>query len=278
MKAAGGTEHLVEFRLELGLPVWTYEIGGTTIEKRVIMPHGQNTVHLRYRLLAGGPVRLLLRPSIQFRSYEAPVTQPAAQSYSFNAAGARYEISGGPELPCLRMLIHGERAALTLDERQMLTVPYETERSRGYEAVGSLWSPGYFRAHLISERHHARGVERAVGTRFLALGPADAERAEHERRRKLLVIGRSVVEDRLAAELVLAADQFIIAPADASRRRRARARGEGQEVPHRDRGYHWFTDWGRDTMISLEGLTPTTGRIARPRIPQTFGHYVRAKV
>jgi predicted glycogen debranching enzyme len=41
-------------------------------------------------------------------------------------------------------------------------------------------------------------------------------------------------------------------------------------------GYHWFTDWGRDTMISLEGLTLCTGRQREAGyILRTFGHYVR---
>ena len=57
------TEHLVEFRLELGLPVWRYDLHGTIIEKHVLMPHGQNTVHVGYSLLQGdGPVRMSLRP------------------------------------------------------------------------------------------------------------------------------------------------------------------------------------------------------------------------
>ena len=41
-------------------------------------------------------------------------------------------------------------------------------------------------------------------------------------------------------------------------------------------GYHWFTDWGRDTMISLEGLTLTTGRhVEAAYILRTFAHYIR---
>ena len=78
-----------------------------------------------------------------------------------------------------------------------------------------------------------------------------------------------------AAELVLAADAFVITPvgriADG-----ARARAEGDEVRTVIAGYHWFTDWGRDTMISLEGLTLATGRAIEARwILRTFAHYVR---
>ena len=51
--AVDRTEHLAEFRLEDGLPVWTYRIDGFVIEKRVLMPHMQNTVHVSYRLLEG---------------------------------------------------------------------------------------------------------------------------------------------------------------------------------------------------------------------------------
>src|SRR5437868_1161049 len=40
--------------------------------------------------------------------------------------------------------------------------------------------------------------------------------------------------------------------------------------------YHWFTDWGRDAMISLEGLTLATGRVAEGKwILRAFAHYVR---
>ena len=63
----------------------------------------------------------------------------------------------------------------------------------------------------------------------------------------------------IGAELVLAADQFVITPAG-RREDAARARAAGGEVRSVIAGYHWFTDWGRDTMISLEGLTCTTGR------------------
>ena len=63
----------------------------------------------------------------------------------------------------------------------------------------------------------------------------------------------------IAAELVLAADQFLITPVGRAEDA-ARARAAGDEPLTVIAGYHWFTDWGRDTMISLEGLTLVGGR------------------
>src|SRR5687767_4901393 len=95
---ADRTEHLAEFKLELGMPVWRYELPGAVIEKRLLMPYGQNTVHLTYRLLDGdGPVRLALRPAMDFRGYEAPVDTSLTQSYTLTFCDGRYEVSGGPD-------------------------------------------------------------------------------------------------------------------------------------------------------------------------------------
>src|SRR5262245_24406647 len=66
-----GGRHLREFRLVDGLPVWRYELGATAVEKRVLMPHQQNSVHVAYRVVAGrGVVRLKLRPALHFRPLE----------------------------------------------------------------------------------------------------------------------------------------------------------------------------------------------------------------
>src|SRR5215468_6737677 len=69
--ADAAPEHILklsEFRLEAGLPVWRYEAQGFTLEKRLLLIHRQNTVHITYRLLSGqGRLRLGLRPAIHFR-------------------------------------------------------------------------------------------------------------------------------------------------------------------------------------------------------------------
>jgi predicted glycogen debranching enzyme len=274
--AADRTEHLVEFRLELGLPVWTYEIGAQTIEKRLLMPHFQNTVHVTYRLLRGeGPVRLSLRPSVHFRPYESPVNSAASLSYTVSATRNHFEVSAGPELPALRLRLYGDRAALTLDEMGWSEVPYYMEKLRGYESVGSLWSPGYFRADLRPEQSVSLVASTESWEAIEALNPDDAGRAEHDRRRGLLNLAAPPADERLVSELVLAADQFIITPAGRAEEA-ARARAAGEDVRTVIAGYHWFTDWGRDTMISLEGLTLSTHRYREAKyILRTFGHYVR---
>jgi predicted glycogen debranching enzyme len=276
--AADRREHLQEFRLELGLPVWVYRVNGFTIEKRIVMPHGQNTVHVTYAVLDGqGTVRFNLRPSVQYRGYETPVDQPLTNVYTISATGSRYELcaADASDLPVLRMMLFGERAALTLDERGIGSVPYKMEEDRGYEWIGSLWSPGYFRADAKAGESISLVASAEPWDTLLALAPSDAAHAERERRRRLIAIANVPQEDTFAAELVLAADQFIIRPAGRVEEA-ARAKASGDEVRTVIAGYHWFTDWGRDTMISLEGLTLSTRRVREAGyILRTFAHYVR---
>ncbi|MGH7320534.1 MAG: amylo-alpha-1,6-glucosidase [Candidatus Rokuibacteriota bacterium] len=271
-----GAPYLSEFRLEMGLPVWRYEVGGAVIEKQLGLPYRQNTVHITYRLVAGdGPVRLTLRPSVHFRSHAAPVNAPLAGPYALTIVGDRYELSAGPPLPPLRLSIGGEGAAFTVEGKTIRQVLYRVEKSRGYEATGDLWSPGYVRADLT--RDHALTIVASTEAweTIHALEPDAAARAERDRRGRLLGMAHPAARTGPAAELVLAADQFVITPAGRVEDK-ARARVSGDEARTIIAGYHWFTDWGRDTMIGLEGLTLTTGRhIEAGYILRTFAHYVR---
>jgi predicted glycogen debranching enzyme len=274
--ASDRREHLAEFRLELGLPVWVYRIGGFTIEKRVLMPYAQNTVHVTYTVIEGeGRARFNLRPSVQYRSYDAPVDQPLVQIYTISATGGRYELSAGPALPVLRLMLAGEHAALTLDEKGISSVPYKMEEDRGYQWVGSLWSPGYFRADAARGQSISLIASAEPWDTLAALSPSEAADAERARRRRLLSLANVPADDSFASELVLAADQFIIRPAGRVEEA-ARAKAQGDEVRTVIAGYHWFTDWGRDTMISLEGLTLSTRRVREAGyILRTFADYVR---
>jgi hypothetical protein len=134
-----GTMSLVEFRLELGLPFWRYEGDGFVIEKRVLMPHRQNTVHLTYRLCQGpGPLRLEMRPFMHVRHYESPLTDALPAPYAVTAVDGRFEVLPGADLPTLRLLFYGSQSALTL-EGSDLRNSYLEEECRGHDHEATLW-------------------------------------------------------------------------------------------------------------------------------------------
>jgi predicted glycogen debranching enzyme len=270
-----GAEYLREFRLEAGLPVWQFDLDGCVIEKRLLLPYQQNTVHITYALVSGaGPVRLDLRPSLHFRHHEAPVSMPLDHPYAVTALDGRYEITT-EGLPPLRLLVCGEGGSLTIQPHRVRQVLYRMEESRGYESAGDWWCPGHFRVSLGRDEDATLVASTEPWEAIRALTPNAAFTAEHHRRERLIATAPAAAHEGTPAELVLAADQFIITPAgrleDA-----ARAHAAGDEVRTVIAGYHWFTDWGRDTMISLEGLTLSTGRHNEAGyILRTFAHYVR---
>jgi len=140
---------LSEFRLEAGLPVWHYEVDGFVLEKRLFLPYRQNTVHVTYLPVCGkGTLRLGLRPAMHFRSHDAPVSQPRSSHYELSVHEDQFEITGAADLPLLRLIVHGPSMAFTFNRGETSLIPYRTERDRGYERQGSLWSSGCFRADL----------------------------------------------------------------------------------------------------------------------------------
>ncbi len=269
-------QYLAEFRLERGLPVWQFEIGETVLEKHLLMPHRQNTVQVIYKMLAGaGPVKLELRPALYFRPHEGHVDEPLTEPYTLLIVEDRYEIRSRQDHPPLRLRLLGENAALTLKRDYIRDLHYRVEARRGYDAQGVLWSPGYFSTELSVDRTATLIASSEAWETVDALAPQEALLAERERRERLLAAASPQAQEWMGAELVLAADQFIILPAGRVEEA-ARALAAGDEVRTVIAGYHWFTDWGRDTMISLEGLTLATGRHAEAGwILRTFAHYVR---
>src|SRR5262245_27249132 len=146
-----GSEHLLEFRLESGLPVWLYQLGPFVVEKRLFMPHQQNTVYIAYRMVAGQErLRLKLQPGFHLRGHDEPVGDAPAGPHIVTAHQCRYEVVG-PNRLALRLHLEGERAAFTLCSQTLPDIHYRIEESRGYEYTGSLWSPGQFRVDLTSE-------------------------------------------------------------------------------------------------------------------------------
>src|SRR5438128_2182187 len=260
----GAADYLREFRLENGLPVWTYHVRDLVLEKRVLMLHLQNTVHVIYRILEGEKrPRLELRPAFFFRHYESLVNEGLVAPYRLSALEEHYEISAADsKLPPLRMKLANDCAQFTVLPQVIHQVVYRIEQSRGYAYEGNLWSPGFFHVDM-QERNLAAIIGSTEEWDIInVLAPEAAIAAEEERRAKMLDDALPEARRGFPAELVFAGDQFIITPAGRAEEA-ARAHAAGDEVRTVIAGYHWFTDWGRDTMISLEGLALVTGRWLR---------------
>jgi predicted glycogen debranching enzyme len=267
----GDAEFLAEFRLDCGVPVWRYERDGVELEKCIVMPYGQNTTYILYRLLRGGEQTIDLRPSVNFRHHEGILGEE--RPHAVDIRGREVEITPEGFAPALRILMIGENARLDSDPRLTQKILYSLERDRGYEHEGPLWSPGIIRIRMREGVDAGLVVSTESWDVIHALDPGEAIDADRQRRDKMLA--KAGAEDAMTAQLILAADQFLIRPTTRSADE-ARIAAAGDSPRTVIAGYHWFTDWGRDTMISLEGLTLCTGRHREAgSILRTFASYIR---
>jgi predicted glycogen debranching enzyme len=264
---------LTDFRLEAGLPVWELACDDARIEKRVWMPHGQNTVVASYRLLGGSAPIIELHPWLHVRGYEEAVDTPMPPSYPFEIGKDTLRIGSDRAVPPLHIRVAD--ADFLESPREASELEFPVEQARGFTQHGRRWSPGYYRRQLRSDAPVAFTASTERLDVMNALTAEESRACELERRRRLVRSTDERLKDAVGLELTFAADHFIITPAgrlvDATR-----AKAMGDEVRTVIAGYHWFTDWGRDTMISLEGLTLATGRHREAAsILRTFAHYVK---
>jgi len=268
-------QHLRAFRLRGLIPEWEFELGKARLLRRLVMVHGENTLFIAYQHLSGPSVRLSLRPFPLFRPHEGAVGSSLPMPV-VRIQRERIELmTEDTHHPPLHLRLYSRCPvpfiALPAMSQELL---FRLEKLRGYAHGERQYSPGYFECVLSEGETLTLGV---TSQDFAALErePLDSFRLEAEREQYLLARAPAVAREGLAARLVLAADQFVIDPVTRPKDE-AWARAIGQDARSVIAGYPWFTDWGRDTMISLEGLTLATGRTREAAaILRTFTHYVR---
>ncbi len=234
-----GYRHMTSFRLD-PFPRWTYEVAGLEIERSIFMVYGENTTVCRWRVSdrSGSEVdcRLELRPFMAFRDHHHLRQAEAGFGAGYMSGAGWTGFAPYEDMPTL-YLAHGG-AAVERTGVWYRNFEYAIERERGFDHHEDLFQPFSLSFDLASE-----AVVIASTKQRLASQAAELEKAELRRRADIVV--RSEVKDESLWPLVLASDQFIV------------ERGHGQSVIA---GYHWFSDWGRDTMIALAGLTLATNR------------------
>ncbi|HYM07958.1 MAG TPA: amylo-alpha-1,6-glucosidase [Terriglobales bacterium] len=251
-----GFRYLTGFRLD-PFPIFTFEIEGVVIEKTVFMVQGENTTVVQYELKStmqpSGSLRLEIRPLVAFRDYHSTTHANGALNANVEERAGLAAVTPYPGMPTLYLAHNAVELRKTGDWYR--NFEYDVERERGLDFIEDLFNHFILRFDL-----HSNGQASIVAS----IEPREAARANVYRqaeikRRQALVQG-SPLKDEFAQALTAASDQYIV------------ARGDQKTVIA---GYHWFSDWGRDTMISLPGLTLPTGKydVARS-ILSTFARHV----
>lgn len=233
-----GFKYLKSFRLD-PFPIWTFEIEGIEIEKKVFMVNGENTTVVEYKSRVQSPeskILLELKPLLSFCDYHALQHETDAINPEFQIAKNQVSIQPFAEMPELFFAHNAENLETT--GFWYRNFEYAIEKERGFDFREDLFQPFALKFDLSDSAIVIVSTEKQI-----VASAKKFEKAEIKRREDLII--KAQATDDFKAQLVLAADQFIV------------KRGEGKTVIA---GYHWFSDWGRDTMIALTGLTISTNR------------------
>lgn len=235
-----GFQYLTSFELN-PFPIWTFEINGIEIERKVFMVHGQNSTVCQWLVkskVAGkdADIRLEIKPLLSFVDYHH--LQQKTNGINAECVASENCVLVNPFDDTPELFFNHNAYEMTKTEHWYHNFEYEIEKSRGFDFREDLFQPFTLTFDLkntatvivSTEQHNYLNAEKF-------------EQDEIQRRDELIEIAEA--EDDFEKQLILAADQFIV------------KRGKGQTIIA---GYPWFSDWGRDTMIALNGLTLATNR------------------
>ncbi len=236
-----GHHHLKQFQLA-PFPVFTYEIEGIELEKSVFMIHGENSTVIQYQIRGRSDklaeLSLEVRPLVAFRDYHSTAHRNDAFDPRLETNGAVVTIKPYQGMTALHFAHNADEVSPA--GNWYYNFEYARERERGLDFREDLFNPFVLRYDLLKRAQAA-----LIASLKLHNINRVAEYRQAEIQRREAVIETLPTDNELVRALAAAADQFIV------------ARGDQRTIIA---GYHWFGDWGRDTMIALPGLTLVTGR------------------
>jgi predicted glycogen debranching enzyme len=234
-----GFEHLTSFVKDI-FPRFVFDVEDIRLQKTIVAPQGENTTLVLYEVLeADEEFALELQPFMAPRDYHSLSKANDAIRRQGEFSDGVFRVQAYDGVPMLFIKVPG--ASFEPRSDWYYHFDYGVERSRGLDDQEDLFTHGVFTRRL------RKGDRLGI---IISTEPVDGRdafvvaRGEEERRTKLFE--RLPLRDKFTKTLVLAADQFIV------------KRGQGLNTLIA--GYHWFSDWGRDTMIALPGITLVTGR------------------
>ncbi len=249
--APNGYKLLQSFSLN-PLATWVYNINEIEIEKKVFMIHGSNSTVIQYQVLNSSEhIELELKPLLSFSDYHSLQHETPKFNQNYDISKNLISIKPFAEMPSL--YFSNNAVAVEKTGHWYRNFEYLIEQERGFDFREDLFQPFVLKFDLT------KTASVIASTNPKDISNIESFETDELARREILVM-KAEAKDEFAQQLVLAADQFIV------------SRGVGKTIIA---GYPWFSDWGRDTMIALNGLTLATNR---PEIAKSilleFSHHI----
>ena len=274
-----GIDYLQEFTLN-PFPCFRYNVEGIEVHKRLFMLYGKNALITIYEVFNPHlkSIRFNVFPRLNLRHFHS-VTEREKLSWSYVQTPFSNGVFLKNEKPKIFLAIGTKEGEYKAVEKWIDEILYRTDASRKEKALDDYYQPGKLQFEIAANTRKKFSIvivgsnyENEVKEDFMELdrGVENAEKLlkrEISRRKQLLDSFYQTYEGLNAENwlnwLILAADSFIVF---------RKSCGTSSVIA----GYHWFEDWGRDSLISLPGLTLVTGRFNEARqILLTFMHYCR---
>ena len=233
-----GYQYLSSFKKDL-FPEWIYEVNGIKLTKTIAMVHGENTTLIIYKVeKANEPFILELLPLISARGYHS--LQHAYNNIFWDVQFENGIFKNQPFYGAPNIYLSVPGATYKHDPRWFYRFNYAVEKYRGLDFEEDLFNHGMFTLEL--KEGDSLGI--IISTENPQNRNVHILLEQENLRRKDLIKGYE--KNETLQQLILAADQFIVK--------------RDEDLKTVIAGYHWFTDWSRDTMISLPGLCLSTAR------------------
>jgi predicted glycogen debranching enzyme len=230
-----GFNYISKFIL-VPFPLWVYQSGDFTIKKKIFMIHNSNTTCILYNIRSRREGALLrIFPLVNSRNFHYTVRSGELSfTQKTNPAGVKLESSNG----CTFSL--SSNLSYHSDPKWYYNFEYDIEKKRGLNFQEDNFNPGYFESKLKLGTSHFFIAASTEDVSSLTLEQVEEFYTRETYRQNLLAFNSRLTEP-FALKLLRATDPFIV---------KNPSSGESTVIA----GYHWFSDWGRDTMISMPGL------------------------
>jgi len=234
-----GYQYLKDFQ-RTPIATWTYGEENWKMTKEIVMAKDSNTTVVIYKNIGKTDFEIQLHPLFTYRDYHSLLRKNDRYDFYYAPLDKGLKIHPFPDCPAI--FCKYSKGEFTEDRAWYQNFHYDRAAYRGLESVEDSYRIGYVThklkagssIHMIFSDDESKLKTKPATIRKQILKKYDEKEIAAD-------------NDEFLRDLLISGDQFLV----------TRASTNSKSIIA---GYHWFTDWGRDTMISMRGLTISTGR------------------